>query len=328
MRKIERLFFIVNYLSNHEYATAKELASHCNSSTRTIYRDIQLLEENGFFILREGKAGYKLIEKPLANVNLNSTEILAFTLFPLLPQRSKTNGYPFYQAYQSALKKIGLQTTDKNSLFFINQLGKRILYQEQENDQQKNQFMADIIYAISSNHSVWIEYYSIYRNAVSDRVVDPYYLVPRAGHLYIVGWCHNRNAIRIFRLNRIHNLIKTNQTFTIRPDFHINDFLNNRWSIFGEDDTTTTFKVRFDKTVARYIEEMEHYVKTSTEMQKDGSLLLIATVKSKAEFLRWIKQFGSKAEVLEPQSERKKLLQEAKELIKLYNDEKYDHSGI
>lgn len=51
MNQIERLFFIVTYLTNHEFANAGTLAELCNTSTRTIYRDMRYKEIRGSWFL-------------------------------------------------------------------------------------------------------------------------------------------------------------------------------------------------------------------------------------------------------------------------------------
>lgn len=96
-------------------------------------------------------------------------------------------------------------------------------------------------------------------------------------------------------------------------DFDINSFLDKLWGIQADSDEIT-FKVRFSKDVARYIKEHRYDSKPQFHDEEDGSLLLTVTTRGSEEFLRWMKQYGKDAELLEPIEYRKKLLEEYQEL--------------
>src|SRR5688500_4935043 len=45
------------------------------------------------------------------------------------------------------------------------------------------------------------------RDEVSDRKVDPYHLVFRDSQFYLIGYAHERDAVRVFRLSRIQGKV-------------------------------------------------------------------------------------------------------------------------
>ncbi|MCI1113956.1 WYL domain-containing protein, partial [Stenotrophomonas maltophilia] len=79
-----------------------------------------------------------------------------------------------------------------------------------------------------------------------------------------------------------------------------------------------TFRVRFSKNVARYIKEQRYESKPHFIDEEDGSLLLSVTTRGAEEFLRWMKQYGNDAELLEPVEYRQKLLEEYREMANKY----------
>lgn len=178
--------------------------------------------------------------------------------------------------------------------------------------------MPAIIEAIVGNKSIQISYYSIHRNVISNRAIDPYYLIPRGGHLYVIAYCHFRKEISIFRLSRIQSIQLTDTSFSIQKSFRISDFLANRWSILAEDQKTTKFSVKFHKDIARYIYEKDFYTKTTLLELDDGLLLLSARVKSQQEFIKWVRSFGIQAEILEPEEVWNQLRAEYEQLIYRY----------
>lgn len=60
-----------------------------------------------------------------------------------------------------------------------------------------------LLEAISDGRRVEIDYYTLGRGERSTRTVDPYQVVADEGNLYLLGWCHRSDDVRVFRLDRI-----------------------------------------------------------------------------------------------------------------------------
>ncbi len=67
--------------------------------------------------------------------------------------------------------------------------------------------------AVDQRHSLVIEYYSYGRDEPSTREVDPYRVVARDGHWYLVAHCHSAGGERLFRVDRIRSATPTGTTF-------------------------------------------------------------------------------------------------------------------
>ena len=57
------------------------------------------------------------------------------------------------------------------------------------------------------------------------RRVDPYRIWFFNGTFYLIGYCHTRNEVRIFALDRIKMLRQTQDSFEIPEDFSLEGFL-------------------------------------------------------------------------------------------------------
>lgn len=316
--KVERLFYILTYLSNHPYATAKTLAEHCQSSTRSIYRDIRTLEELGIHIISDGKRGYQLINKNYyGKAFLTDKEWIALTLIPLLATNFTSSNHSFQQAYLSGIEKVKNLANESYIIKFGNLLSERILFDDHTKHTDQLQIMPTIIQGIISNLTIDVTYYAMYRNETTRRKLDPYYLLPRTGQLYIIAYCHFRKEVRIFRLNRFRDCQLTNEKFQMKKDFNIDEYLANLWGVMDEG-VTTTFVVKFSHNVARYVKENDYYTNIYIEEMENGDILVKTTVKSETEFLRWVRSFGMDAEVLEPKRVRKQLAKEFEEMGRRY----------
>src|SRR6195952_5430528 len=66
-----------------------------------------------------------------------------------------------------------------------------------------SQRLAKIETAIFRNKTITFDYYTMERDTVGARKVDPYHLLFQGGQFYLLGHSHERDALRVFRLSRI-----------------------------------------------------------------------------------------------------------------------------
>ena len=66
-----------------------------------------------------------------------------------------------------------------------------------------SQRLSKVETAIFRRKTILFEYYTLGRDDQSKRKVDPYHLLFRGGQFYLVGYAHERDDIRVFRLSRI-----------------------------------------------------------------------------------------------------------------------------
>jgi proteasome accessory factor C len=91
-----------------------------------------------------------------------------------------------------------------------------------------SQRLAKIETAISRRKTIEFSYYSLQRDDVSDRKVNPYHLVFREGQFYLIGYSHERDEVRVFRLSRIRGKVsyatKAEHDFPAPEDFDRRDY--------------------------------------------------------------------------------------------------------
>ena len=101
-----------------------------------------------------------------------------------------------------------------------------------------SQRLAKIETAISRRKTIEFSYYSLQRDEVSDRKVDPYHLVFRDGQFYLIGYSHERDEVRVFRLSRIRGKVsyatKAEHDFPPPEDFDRRDYASRADWQMGE----------------------------------------------------------------------------------------------
>src|SRR5579863_5122005 len=101
-----------------------------------------------------------------------------------------------------------------------------------------SQRLAKIETAIFRRKTILFDYYTMERDDVGTRKVDPYQLLFQGGQFYAVGRSHERDAIRVFRLSRIQGKVgyatKAEHDFQRPGDFDPRAYAERIQWQFGE----------------------------------------------------------------------------------------------
>ena len=82
--------------------------------------------------------------------------------------------------------------------------------------------------AISKQRTLRFDYWSIARDEVRTRTIDPYALLPHEGSWYVIGRDHGPDEMRTFRVSRIRGEIRfatrRERDFRLPPEFNAQDY--------------------------------------------------------------------------------------------------------
>jgi predicted DNA-binding transcriptional regulator YafY len=312
--KIIRLFKILNAIQAKPGISAKKLAHKCETTDRTIYRDLRLLDLIAP-ITNEGYGkGYRFVGNfAMYPLNFSEQEALVFSMLPSVLDTSKLP--PGFETAHDKVMAAHWKEKSRHKDIIENiteiiQMGTPAYREEHEN------YLYPVIQATVTQKTIETVYHTQSRNETTERAIDPYYLVPRDQRFYLIGYCHLKKDVRTFRLSRFLKVHVTGRTFD-KGDFNIQHYLKNTWSIESGKEHIH-FKVKFHPEVARYVKEEELFVRPKMTDLADGSLLFEVMVNHEREFLNWVYQYGPAAEILEPKSVRAKVQEQLVRWTALY----------
>ncbi len=118
--------------------------------------------------------------------------------------------------------------------------------------------LAKIDTAIYRRKRIEFEYHTMQRDETALRRVDPYHLLFEGGQFYLVGYSHERGAVRVFRLSRIQGKVayatKAEHDFQRPADFDPRVYANRvPWQL---GDTVGTAEIAISEDIAWYVERM------------------------------------------------------------------------
>ncbi|MDV2686024.1 transcriptional regulator [Alkalihalophilus lindianensis] len=315
--RLIRLLRIIILIQSSPGITAKELADRCETTPRTIYRDLELLSAAQVPITNEGYGkGYEYIGNfSIYPIDWTDKEAVAFGMLPnVIDQMTHLFPPDFYSAYEKVMathqkEKKELQDVLQKMVSII-QMGTPAFQEEQNN------FLSPVIDSILNSRTIEVVYHTQSRDVTTSRALDPYYLIPRDHRFYLIAFCHEKQKVLTFRMSRFLQVNQTDQTFDMK-DFNLKKYFKDTWSIIQGKDKIH-FKVLFNKEVARYIKEEELFVNPRLTENKDGSLLFEVTLNHDREFMQWLMQYGMDAEILEPVEYREKMKEKLTKWMSVY----------
>ncbi|TCC96196.1 helix-turn-helix transcriptional regulator [Pedobacter hiemivivus] len=201
MNRIDRLFGILLLLQTKKYISADKIADQFQISTRTVYRDIKALLEQGVPISFEQPRGYYIVQGYfLPPVSFSSDEANALLIMERMVSRFADKS--IFTNYTSALNKVKavLKHAQKEKLELLNESIKFQLNHEWMNEEFDH--LADLQNAISGKYIIEIDYQNQNKES-SKREVEAIGLVFYAYNWHLIAWCHLRNEYRDFRVSRI-----------------------------------------------------------------------------------------------------------------------------
>jgi predicted DNA-binding transcriptional regulator YafY len=153
--------------------------------------------------------------------------------------------------------------------------------------------------AIANHRTVEMRYYTAARDTTTRRKVDPYHLWFAAGALYLIGYCHMRNDVRMFAVDRIRSLTVTNHPCQLPLGFDVEGFVRNALVVMvgGEQ---IEVELRFDRKTSAWAKDRIWHASQKATLDSKGCLTLMLQVADTPELVGWILSFGAGARVVRP----------------------------
>ncbi len=312
-----RLLTLLELLQSHQSLSGVELSEKLEVDVRSVRRYVTMLRDMGIPVESEkGRYGsYSL--RPgfrMPPLMFNDSEVLAVILGLMAVRRlgMQTTG-----GSESAAKKIERVLPDE--------LRERVRAFQgvlrldmPSNEAVREEVIARFSMGAYERSRLWIEYWGGGRGSATERAIDVYGLVFRTGYWYAVAYCHLREDLRIFRLDRVKKIRVIDETFTVPPDFDpLHYLINSIASIPGVWAIEVFFRTSMEQAQQRIPREVG-----VIDAAPGGVLLSFY-----ADGLEWAARFlietRLKFTVVRPPELRDKLREIARSITRMARDDHY-----
>jgi proteasome accessory factor BC len=186
-----------------------------------------------------------------------------------------------------------------------------------------SQRLAKIETAIFRRKTIVFDYYTMTRDEVGTRRVDPYQLLYQGGQFYLVGKAHERRAIRVFRLSRIRGKVgyatKAEHDFQRPADFDPRAYANRIDWQFGQ--PLGVAQIWIGSRIAWQIERHFGPYGEMRPASDGGDRIFDTSYSDSRQLIAWVLGLGEHARILGPPELASELLDRVSLLIDRHTGE-------
>lgn len=179
--------------------------------------------------------------------------------------------------------------------------------------------LTSIMEAMTENREISITYQK-YTSSESDAyTLRPYAVKEFAKRWYLVAYCIERKALRVYGLDRILDLEVTGRLFRMPAHFDIDELFSTSFGIYIPEDKGRTITFRASATDAHFLRDLPiHCSQKEISSDEESATFSIFVCPNKALIMEFCK-YGSGLEVISPEDIRLKVADEHRKAAKMYN---------
>ena len=313
----ERFIWFDSKTKNKKYPNATSLASQFEISAKTAQRDIEFMRDrlNCPLIYDKSKKGYCYKDNTfsLPFIYLSDEELSSLLIARKILQ-DISSGH-IGSDLSSVLEKI--TSILKRHMIEPDIVDVAFSFQLIEYSPVPEGIFKAVLEGCLKRKQLSFAYFSPANEETNIRAVDPYHLFNYMGAWHLIGYCHLRKDLRDFNLVRMSDIKILDRTFILRNNFDFKKYFHSAFGLY-KGKSLKQVTLRFSPVKSKWIKGQIWHKDQEEKILKDGSLELSFPVAQYSEIMREILKQGSDVEVIKPQSLRKLIKSEAKEIVKIY----------
>ena len=146
------------------------------------------------------------------------------------------------------------------------------------------------------------------------RKVDPYHIWYAAGALYLIGYCHKRQDVRMFAIDRISTLAVTHLPCQMPLGFNAAEYVKEALNVM-RDGPHIEVELRFDRGTSAWAKNRIWHSSQKASADQDGCLTLSLEVADSPEVVGWILSFGAGVRMAKREALRRRVLTAAAKIV-------------
>ncbi|OAB40128.1 helix-turn-helix transcriptional regulator [Paenibacillus glacialis] len=309
--KIDRLLAMTIVLLNRERVSAKELADRFEVSTKTIYRDMETLNQSGIpIVAHQGTSGgFEIMEQyTIARqfLTLNEINTMVSVVKGITGIVDDSKFASLLEKVKALLSKADTSNTEQSTtgiIFDFNPWGQSPAERDKVNILKQ---------AIEEARKVRIQYLNM-NGKESERVIEPSALILKGYVWYLHAYCTLRNDFRVFRLSRIHELKMLMEQGVRRETPTLDGYV---WESEWSTDVKHEMILNFHQQVRYRI--LDSFDPETVTVLEDGSIQVKAEFVEDEWFYGMLLSYGEHVKVEQPTSVADEVVRRAQRIMERY----------
>ena len=297
-KRIARVLEIVQMIAvaPHCYSR-RDLAERFEISERMIQKDLDVVRHGlKLSLLHDGRRYFFERLPHLPTTTYSFAEALA-----LLTAARAAQAFPGVNSAELSAAIARLEAVFPNELRpYVKQGTEKLPTRAAANHRQD--MLAVLHRALIERRQVKIIYATGSRaGKVSERIVEPYHILPYGRSWQLIAFDHRRGDTLQFKVDRVQSCELLNTRYSIPDDFDVDAYLCDAWGLMrGAAAEAETVVVLFEPEAGRWVAEEQWHHSQQSETLADERVKLTFHVGVTPEMVNWLLYYGSRVRVLEP----------------------------
>lgn len=318
LRKEKRsaIIYIIYELLKGKKLSTKDISELVGKNQRTCERYVKELEESDLPIRREGikyylntDDGYLPFYLTKEKINMLYIALVSFSAF----------GRDL-KLIDEILDQIE-ELVPPSNVELLNSIKNNLIVKRRYEIIQNYEFSSYDIFMLLiegfyNKRSIKIKYKG--KRSTDYRVIDVYGFCLAKETYYINAYCHNRQCLLMFRIDRITECSLEDAYYSIPKEFDLKEFYKYTWEVENSR-KPFDFEVLISGKSSHNVSERRWCEHQKIEERVEGVISFKGTTSSEIEFKKWILSFGSDIKVIKPKWLIDDIKNELAKTLKLYS---------
>ena len=178
-----------------------------------------------------------------------------------------------------------------------------------------NVFLPEITTAMRENRRLSITYQNYEMQTAREFEIEPYALRYFGRRWYVLAHNGFHDSLRLYALDRMKDVKISDKLFKLPEDFSADDYFSRYFGVIVTDGKAENIQLKTSDTRAKYLRSLPLHRSQKEIASNLFELHLVPT----DDFINAVRAMGTEVEVVSPDWLRKRLLQDAKDLVKKYS---------
>jgi predicted DNA-binding transcriptional regulator YafY len=313
--QLARLVQLIVALQSNRFPNARMLAELCEVSRRTIYRDLETLEDAGFSVrYRSDRQGYQLVQSAfLQPFGLDPKEALALVI--LSRQWKGSDGLGLLRHARSGAVKL-VQSLAPEVRGEVERRAELIpeTLPAYPLPSDRQTVYDTILEALAQRLQLRIWFHEAAGLALETTKLGIYRMILANRVWALIGRSTLHRQVRVFRVPQIARVVRTDDPYCVPPRFDLERFLGQAWMLERGPERHEVW-LRFAATLAAEIRESVWHRSQRLVCLDDGRVDLHLLIDGLDEIARWVFGFGDQVEILAPAALRDRIHAQALRMV-------------
>ena len=322
MEKLQLIYNVDSLLRSSRHPVSRKLLENeLECSKSTVNRLLQYMrdmfgapieydrKQNGYYYPKD-----KLDTFQLPGLWFNAAELHALLtvqklLADLQPGLLDSHIKPLHDRIEKILAQQKYQISD---------IQKRVRIFQKAVRPMPNRLFQQISTALLERKQIDIHYHSRGSGEETQRLISPQRMVYYNNNWYLDAWCHTRQGLRTFSIDRMKNIKQQKMQAKEIDDTTLDAHFSASYGIFSGAPSNIA-KLRFSATQARWVKDEQWHPQQEATMRPDGRYELAVPYNDPQELIMDILKYGAEVEVLAPDELRQQVKGKILQMQKIYD---------